>query len=133
MSNAFPDLILADAIATVTTGLVVGLGGEGMRYGNSSSVKNSNRYPHQFKVRVQLKDSTTGASSTVKIQESDDNSSYTDVHSFVMAIGTADPNAVSTERLFKTTKRYVRLNVTAITGGSAPTVSAYMRLGTYGD
>lgn len=131
MPTATPDLILADAQTGTGAGVAVGFG-ERMRYANSTAVKNSNGFPQKFKVRVILKDSTTGGSATVAVQESDDNSTYTTLKSFSLAIASTDPNQKMLNGLFSTTKRYVRTNVTAIAGGAAPAVNAYMTLGTFG-
>ncbi len=132
MARTPPDIILLDAQASVAAGGGVGIAGEALRYGNNLVVPNQDQFPIKFKVRVQLADTTTGASCTVKIQTSADNSTYGDVYSFVMSVASGGPNAVASSKLFTTQKRYVRANVTALTGGSAPVVNAYMTLGTFG-
>lgn len=91
-----------------------------------------NTWPTRFKVRVQLKDSTTGASATVLIQGSNDDSSYTTIKSFSIAIATADPNQHTLTGLVKAEYKFFRANVTALSGGSAPAVNAYMTLGSFG-
>ncbi len=130
MPTTLPDIILLDAKAAATAGEGVGFGEE-MRYSNGTG-RNQNKYPHKFKVNVQLKDSTTGASATVLIQESADNSSYTTLLSIALVIGAADPNQVAKEFLFTTKLRYVRANVSALAGGATPVVNAYMTLGSFG-
>jgi len=130
MPTAIPDLILLDAKASTGAGNAIGIG-ERMRYSNGAGV-NQNKWSTLFKARVQLKDSTTGASATVAIQGSDDDSSYTTIKSLSLAIGTNDPNQVVLTGLFKQNYRYFRANVTALAGGSAPVVNAYLTLGTFG-
>lgn len=130
MPTTLPDIILLDAKAATGAGNAIGIG-EQMRYANGAGV-NRNKWPTRFKARVQLKDTTTGASATVLLQGSDDDSSYTTIHTFTLAIGSADPNQVADAKVFKKEYRYFRANVSAIAGGSAPVVNAYMTLGSFG-
>lgn len=132
MPTTLPDLILLDAKAATGAGSAIGIG-EPMRYANGVGV-NRNKYPVRFKARIQLKDTTTGATASVAIQGSDDNSSFTTIKTFSLEIGTNDPNQVVVTGLFKptTTYRYYRANVTALASGSAPVVNCYITLGSFG-
>ncbi len=136
MPTAIPDIILLDDATGTGAGNGVGLQGQGMRYQNKTGVANTARFPTKFKVHATLRDSTTGASATVLIEESDDDSTYTTLATIPLVIGTNDPDQVGAQDgngfLCSTQKRYVRGNVSAIAGGSAPAVDAYMTLGTYG-
>lgn len=126
------EFVLLDAKAATGASDALGIGGSAMRYGNKGSTPNQNQYPVKFKVRCQLTDSTTGATATVKIQGSDDNSSYSDIYSFPMSIASGGPNAVASGKVFVTSKRWIRANVTALAGGSAPAVNVYCMVGTLG-
>ncbi len=130
MPTTLPDLILLDAKASTGAGLVVGIG-EQMRYANGAGV-NRNKVKTRFKMRVQLKDTTTGATATVLIAGSNDNSSYTTIKSFALEITSADPNQVALTGLINAEYRYFRGYVSAIAGGSAPVVNAYITLGSFG-
>lgn len=130
MPTAIPDLILCDAQTATGAGAGVIGYGDKIRYSRGTGV-NRHGLARKFKARVVLRDSTTGATATVKIQHSDDNSTYTDLVSFVFAALGSSNQAVQAG-LFTTTKKYIRANVTALTGGSAPTVDAYCTLGTWG-
>lgn len=133
MPTTLPDLILLDAKAAATAGSGVGIGGASMRYGNVTNKPNQGRFPISFKVHVQLLDSTSGASATVAIQESADNVTFATMTggTFTLSIPTGSNNDASA-LVFKSSARYIRANVTALAGGSAPTVSSYMTLGSLG-
>lgn len=127
-----PDIILLDALSTTGSSGGLGIQGQAMRYGNTgSAVANQNYFPFKYKARVQLADTTSGASATVKIQTSPDNVTYTDVYSFSLSIGAGNKTNASS-KLFSTNVRYIRAQVSAIAGGSAPKVNAYVTLGTFG-
>ncbi len=136
MPTAIPDIILLDDATGTGAGNGVGIQGQGMRYQNRTGVANTARFPTKFKVHAQLVDVTTGASATILIEESDDDSTYTTNATIALVIGADDPNQVAAQMgngfLVSTQKRYVRANLSALTGGSAPAVNAYMTLGTYG-
>lgn len=123
------DLVLCDAQAATGVGLVIGFA-ERQRYAAGSGV-NRNGYSKKFKARFRLRDTTNGATATVKIQESDDNSSYTDLYSFSLSIPSGSTTN-SHAKLFSTKKKYIRANVTALSGGSAPVVEGYLTLGAFG-
>lgn len=130
MPTTLPDLILLDAKAATGAGNAIGIG-ERMRYSNGTGV-NRNQWPTRFKVRVQLKDTTTGGSATVLIQGSDDDSSYTTIKTFSLVIAATDPNQVMLSGLVVKNYRYFRANLSALAGGSAPVVNAYITLGSFG-
>ncbi len=130
MPTTLPDLILLDAKSGTGAGDAIGVG-ERMRYANGAGV-NQNKVSTRFKARVQLKDTTTGASATVAIQGSDDNSSFTTIKAFSLAIGTGDPNQVVETGLVVANYKWFRANVTAVTGGSAPVVNSYCTFGSFG-
>lgn len=130
MPTTLPDIRLLTAKAATGAGNAVGIG-ESLRYADGAGV-NRNEWPTRFKARVQLKDTTTGASATVLLQGSDDDSSYTTIHTFTLAIASTDPNQVVLTGLFKQDYKFFRANVSALAGGSAPVVNAYMTLGSFG-
>lgn len=129
MPTAIPDLILCDAQTATGAGKgAIGFGVE-MRYANGAGV-NRNKYPRKFEVHAALTDTTTGATSTLAIQESADGVTYTTIAT--MALSLVSGSQLGNSRKGFTTKlRYIRGNVTAIAGGSAPTVNAYCTLGTW--
>lgn len=124
------DLILCDG--QTGTGVCLGLigFGEQVRYSQGAGVNRQQRH-RKFKVRVRLRDSTNGATGTFKIQGSNDGSSWTDIYVFPLSI----PSGSTTNahaRLFDTTFKWVRGNLTALAGGSAPVADAYLTLGAFG-
>lgn len=130
MPTAIPDLILCDGQTATGAGSgVIGLGEE-MRYANGAGV-NRNKTNRKFKVRAVLTDSTTGATATVLIEHCDDNSTWVTAATITLSLvaGTQD---ASRGMLCQSTKRYIRANVSALAGGSAPAVNAYLTLGTFG-
>lgn len=132
MPHTPPDLIMAWNLAANGAGFVVGVGGQAARYSRGAGV-NRNQYPIPMKIRIRLEDSTTGASSTVAVQTSPDNVTYTTVYTFpAKAIGAT--LVASNSKLFKfpSGTMFVRLNQAGLTGGSAPTLYAYGILGTFG-
>jgi len=129
MAYAYPELIMQDAASGTGNGLAVGIGGPGMRYANSTSKLNSNRFPVKFKVRMQLVDTAAGTSTaTVVVEESNDNSTYNTLATISLTNTTA-ALSVAKARLFSSQKRYVRARISAISGGTSPTLNAYMILG----
>lgn len=126
------DVILCDNQAATGAGTgVIGFGQE-IRYAKGAGV-NRNKYPKKFKVRGALSDTTTGATATITIQHCDDAATWTTLGTLSLAINTTSVGYAATRGLlFSTTKRYVRANVTALAGGSAPKVDAYLTLGTFG-
>ncbi len=130
MPTTLPDIILLDAKSGTGAGDAVGVG-ERIRYANGAG-RNQNKWATRFKARIQLKDSTTGASATVAIQGSDDNSSFTTIKAFTLAVGTGDPNQVAKTGLIVANYKWFRANVTAVAGGSAPVVNSYMTFGSFG-
>jgi hypothetical protein len=130
MPTTLPDLRLCDGQTATGAGLgVVGFG-ESLRYADGVGL-NQNRYPHKFEVHAALKDSTTGATATLTIEDSPDGSTWT-------ALGTMTLSLVSGSQLFfsrkgfSTKKIWIRGNVTALAGGSAPKVDAYATVGSWG-
>lgn len=131
MPTTLPDLILLDARTAATAGDALGIGGAGMRYGNKLTKPNQDQFPIKFKVRVRLKDSTSGGSATVAIQTSPDNSVWTTVKSFALLVPSSSTQDMA-DGGFSTTKRWIRANVTAIAGGAAPAVDCYATVGSWG-
>ena len=129
MASAYPNLILQDAASATGNGISVGFG-EQMRYGNNVSAPDQDQFPVPIKVRVQLKDTATGAATaTVIVEQSADNSSFTTVATIVALMASGGPLAVGHARLCKITKRYFRARISALSGGTAPTVNVYCILG----
>lgn len=131
MPTAIPDLILMENKTATGAGTgVIGLGGPQTRYAKGVGV-NRNQYPRKFKVRAALTDSAAGATATLTLEHSDDASSWTTIGTMALTLVAGTQNQGSS-KLFSTTKKYVRGNVTALTGGSAPAVTAYLTAGTFG-
>lgn len=130
MPTTLPDLVLLNAKAATGAGSGIGFA-ERVRYGNGAGV-NRNGFPTRLKVRIVLADTTTGASATVLIQDSDDDVTYATLATYTMSIATGAPNSQMLDGLFVTSKMFVRANVTALAGGSAPTVTSYCTLGSFG-
>ena len=107
-------------------GLVIG-NGRSVKFGNGAGV-NRNQYPWVQGFRVILTDSTSGGSATFQVQDSDDNSSFTTRYTYTATIATG-ATMKSHRFVFKTSKRFCRINISAISGGSAPTAYAYATLG----
>ncbi len=129
MASAYPNLILQDAASATGNGLVIGFGEE-MRYGNNVSAPNQDQFWKPFKVRVQLKDTATGtATATVIVEDSADNSTYTTLATLTLTMTSGGPLSVGNAKLFKTKKRYIRARISALSGGTAPTVNCYCILG----
>lgn len=123
------DLILADAQTATGGGAgVIGFAKE-QRYANGAGV-NRNKYSKKFKVRAVLRNSTTGTA-TVLVEHCDDASTWVTLGTIALSV-VATTQLASAGRLFSTTKKYVRTNVSVIAGDSTPTVDAYMTLGAFG-
>lgn len=130
MPTTLPDLVLLNAKAATGAGSSIGFA-ERVRYGNGSGI-NRNGFPTRLKVRLVLADSTTGASATVVIEDSDDDVTFTTLTTYSMSIASTAPNSQMKDGLFVTSRKFIRANVTAIAGGSAPTVTGYCTLGAFG-
>lgn len=134
MPHTPPDLIMAWNQTANGAGLVLGVGGQAARYSRGAGV-NRNQYPVPMKIRVRLEDSTAGASAAVAVQTSPDNVTYTTVYTFpassltIGALLTANHAKLFT---FKSGTMFVRLNMSGLAGGIAPTLYAYGTLGTVG-
>jgi hypothetical protein len=128
MPTATPDLVLNDAQTSTGAGAgLIGFG-ERVRYSKGAGV-NRNVYPKKFRVAAALTDSTTGATATLTIEHSDDNSSWSTLGTMSLSLATGSQKG-SSRKLFSTKKKWIRGNVSALAGGSAPTVDAYVVLGT---
>jgi hypothetical protein len=128
MPTATPDVILNDAQTATGAGAgVVGFG-ERMRYAKGAGV-NRNIYPKKFRVAAALTDSTTGATATLTVEGSDDASSWSTIGTMSLSLVSGSQKA-SSRKVFSTKKKYIRGNVSALSGGSAPTVDAYAVIGT---
>ncbi len=124
-----PDLLLLDAATATGTGFVIAPA-QGVRYGGDVDAPNQNQYPVAFKVFATLWNTVSGATATVAVQDSPDNSTFTTLGSFVLTLGlgaTQEGQAL----LFESDQPYLRANLTAISGASAK-VSSYLTFGTYG-
>ncbi len=123
------DLILCDAQTATGGGTgVVGFGDQ-IRYAKGAGV-NRQKTPHKFKVRAALTLSTTGTA-TLLIEHCDDASTWVTLGTMVLSV-VATTQLATSGKLFSTTKRYVRANLSAIAGDATPTVDAYMTLGGFG-
>lgn len=139
MPHTPPDVVLAYAQTANGVGLAVGIGGSAIRYANapagSTTRLNQNKYPICAKIRVSLQDSAAGGNAAVAVQTSPDNVTYTTVYTFPAAQLTVPANLiVSKAKLFKfpSGTLFVRTNMSGITGGTTPTLNAYLTLDRFG-
>lgn len=127
------DLILLQAVTATGTGPGQGLGGQAIRYAGGAG-NNRNTYPLVSKVRVTMSDSATGATGVVAIQTAPDGATWTTQFTVTLGITATTGLKVTQARLLKTASGslYIRANVTSLSGGSAPTINAYLTSGEYG-
>lgn len=118
------DLILLDGVTGTGAGLAIGFAEE-LRYGNKLSVPNQHQVVKKLKVRCHAQDSATGAVFTVQYQDSPDNVTWTTRYTQTVTVAAAAPFTGGHSFLFSTKKRYFRLNVSALSGGVAPSLNAY--------
>jgi hypothetical protein len=136
-----PDLILLDGATGTGYGNSIGFG-IGQRYGTGAggtagTTVNQNKWNVPVKIRVVLYDTTSGATATVLVRTSPDNATWTTKYTFPATgnAGLTIPTGALSKALAKEfiiKDRYVTLDVSAISGGSAPAVSAYLMLGAFG-
>lgn len=128
------DLVLLDNVTATGAGAGIGFATE-MRYGTlggGASKPNQNEFPKKMKVFIDFRDTVTGATATLAIQDSADGITYVTRYSQPLAIPAAAPFSQGKRFLFSTQKQYVRANLTALAGGSAPKVNAFLTAGTFG-
>lgn len=126
MPDAVHDYCQLYAKTATGAGDALGIGGERVRYANGVGI-NRNGANLSFKARCWVQDSTTGATATVVVQESDDNATWNTLATLSYSLtGTIQAHA----RLFSTKKAFIRFNITALAGGSAPTVYGYFTVPT---
>lgn len=121
----YANMIALDGVNSVTTGITLSPFGDAFALGGSSK----QIYPIPYNLNCALRDTTTGATGTVLIQTSPIGAgTWT-------TVGTMTFNAVgsglirSIKREGKLTACYLRLNVSALAGGSAPYFNAYVIFG----
>lgn len=90
-------------------------------------------YGNKYWIQAWMDDTVTGATCTLQIQDSPDNSTWTTQKSFALATPAAAPfravlNGARVKVLFATARPFWRINISALAGGSAPAVSAYAML-----
>jgi len=135
-SNPIP-LIFVDQIAAAAAGHRIG-NGEQMRLASAQggAKPNQDGFSWYIKVYASLTDTATGGSATVQLQDSPDNVTYTTRATFTLTTPAAAPfNAAlmnGNGTLFKTTKRYFRVNVSVMSGGAAPVLNSWGTVGGYG-
>lgn len=131
------DVILLYAATGTGAGFVLGDGNQ-MRYGGPAGTAkpNQNQFAKYMKVFATLTDSATGGAATLQFQTSNDNVTYTTVKTTTLTIPAAAPFSIALANgdgfLFKYKPRFFRINVSAISGGVAPTVNAFGTFGGYG-
>ncbi len=127
------DLILLDNKGATGAGVPVGFATE-MRYGviGGAAKPNQDQFPKKIKIFVLFSDSATGATGTLQVQDSPDGVTYTTRYSQPLAIPATAPYNQGKRFLFSTQKRYVRVNLSALAGGTAPKVNVYGTFGTFG-
>lgn len=121
----YASMIALDGVNSVTTGIPLSPFGDAFALGGSSK----QIYPLPYNLNCSLRDSTTGASGTVLIQTSPIGAgTWTTVGTMTFnALGSTGMRTLRREG--KLTACYVRLNVSALTGGSAPFFNAYIVFG----
>lgn len=125
------DLIFQDGATGTGAGLTVGFG-VGERYGNTTGKPNQNQFTKYIKFFTQFTDTATGGTATVQIQDSANGSVWTTRYTRTFTIPASAPFKVGWRFLFKTQKRYVRANISAMAGTTAPKLNVYGTVGTYG-
>jgi len=135
-ANPFPIIFIDQATGTIT-GIPVG-NGEQMRFASAQggAKPNQNRFSWYAKIYASFTDTATGGAGTFLIADSDDNSSYTTRATFTLTIPAAAPyNAAlmnGNGTLFKTNKRYLRVQLSALSGTTAPVINSWGTVGGYG-
>lgn len=121
----YASMLALDGVTTVTAGYYLSPFGNAFALGGSSKQLS----PLPYTLVCSLFDTTTGASGTVQIQTAPIGAgSWTTIGTLTFAA--LGSSLVGThKRAGKLTTQYIRLNVSAITGGSAPYFNAYIVFG----
>lgn len=106
-------IIMLDGVTGTGAGPALGLQGEAMATGGSPAARQYTTVPYEIVATA------TGGTATVQIQTSPDGSSFTTIGTLTLASG------ATLKSVGKLTTRYLRLNVSAISGA---TVNAYTRV-----
>lgn len=138
-ANNPPDLVLLYNASAAGAGLAIGCGMQ-MRYAVAGlqAKPNQNQNPKYIKVFCLLSDSATGAVAVVQPQTSPDNTTWSSLGpAITLTVPAAAPfyKGLGTNNdgfLFKYNPQFFRLNITSLTGGTAPRVNAYGTFGGYG-
>lgn len=121
----YASMIALDGVTTTTTGPFLS------PFGNAIALSGSTKqiFPLPYTLVCSLTDTATGASGTVLVQTSPIGAgSWTTVGTMTYAaLGTSLVRSM--KRVGKLTSCYIRLNVSVITGGSAPAFNAYITFG----
>ena len=135
-SNPIP-LIFIDQAAGAVAGHRIG-NGEQMRFASAQGGAKANQQGFSWYVKVygSVQDASGGAAATILLQDSPDNVTYTTRATFTITTPASAPfNAAICNGngvLFKTNKRYFRVNLSALTGGTTPIVNSWGTVGGYG-
>lgn len=140
MAHTPYDLIMHAGATTTATAPRVGIGGTGFRYGQSVTGLAVANKPNQNLANIYTKhfftlsDTTTGGTCTVVVEDSSNDSSYTTLMTVTLTIaaGVGVANTIAKRLLLRSNRPFIRHRITAISGGSAPTLNSYFTLGTYG-
>lgn len=121
----YANMIALDGVSTVTPGYFLSPFGDAFALGGSSK----QIYPLPYNLNCALRDTTTGATGTVLIQTAPVGAgSWTTIGTMTFsALGSGQIRSIRREG--KLTACYLRLNVSAIAGGSAPYFNAYVIFG----
>ncbi len=101
---------------------------QGMRYALGAGV-NRNLYPWYAKLRLIAYDTSNGGIVTFLVQDSPDDVTYTTRVTKALTIASLQ---TTFGLLFKTSNPYLRVRISALSGGTTPTGSVYGTIGTYG-
>lgn len=112
------DLILLDAVTTASAGPSVGFGKQ-MRYGNKAG-KTQHQY-NTYGLLIVQATGTVGSTATIQFQDSPDGASWTTQYSMPVVVGSSGNTGY--KQRWKSAKRYMRANVSAISGA---TLNAYI-------
>lgn len=123
------DLYLLYRQTATGPGLVIG-NALSERYARGSGV-NQNAFPWYTKIRIDLRDTSGGAVGVFQIQSAPDNATWTTGTTFTLTVPSTAPYLAGTSKLFKIPlvagvwARFLRINISSLTGGTTPTADAY--------
>ncbi|MGH2517809.1 MAG: hypothetical protein ACRDHP_19355 [Ktedonobacterales bacterium] len=120
------------------TGVGIGIIGDGttlQRYASGQGNVNQNGGAMYYEIHCRVTDSTTGAVAVIQFQDAPNTGSapsFTTRYTLTLTVPSAAPFYKSRKVVFRTLNPWVQLNVSSLTGGTAPVVNAYCTYGGLG-